>query len=95
MIRLIADEPTVRRVILFGSSCGQESVRNWSDIDLCIVQDTELRFYDRLAWWLKRLSPEVGIDLVVYTPKEIEEMRARNGFYRREIEAKGKELYAA
>lgn len=95
MVRLIAEEPTVRRVILFGSNASGGPSAEWSDIDLCIIQETDLRFYDRLAWWIKKLRPGIGIDLVVYTPGEVEEMRSKGGFYTHEIEAKGRELYAA
>jgi uncharacterized protein len=95
MVRLISEEPSVRRVILFGSNASGEAVGEWSDIDLCIVQESNLRFYDRLAWWLRKLRPAIGIDLVVYTPVEIEQLRAQGGFYTDEIEAKGKDLYAA
>jgi len=96
MLAIITAEPNVRRVIVFGSASNDSrQIHDWSDIDLCIVEDTELRFYDRLAAWIKRLQPRVGLDLVVYTPSEVEEMREQGDFFTREIEGKGRELYAA
>ena len=94
MLALIVGQPGVRRVILFGSAA-QDRMDEHSDLDLCIVQDTALRFYDRLAWWLRRLRPRVGLDLVVYTPGEMDQLATREGFVRTEIEQRGREIYAA
>ena len=96
LLAIIAAEPNVRRVIVFGSAIGdRREIHEWSDIDMCIIEDTELRFYDRLAAWIKRLQPRVGLDLVVYTPSEVEEMRKQGNFFTWEIESKGRELYVA
>lgn len=91
---ILQAEATVKEVIVFGS-VALDQVKEWSDVDLCIIQDTELRFYDRIAWWLRKLRPEVGVDLIVYTPDEVMELKSRSGFYTNEIEQKGKILYAA
>ena len=96
LLAIIVAEPEVRRVIVFGSVTDDRGrIHEWSDIDLCIVEDTDLRFYDRLAAWIKKLQPRVGLDLVVYTPSEVEEMREKSHFFTQEIESKGRELYAA
>lgn len=45
LLGIIAAEPKVRRVIVFGSATGDNTeIHEWSDIDLCIIEDTELRF---------------------------------------------------
>lgn len=96
LLAIIVAEPNVRRVIVFGSATGErDQIHQWSDIDLCIVEDTDLRFYDRLAAWIKKLQPRIGLDLVVYTPSEVQDMREKSDFFTKEIESKGKELYAA
>lgn len=95
MLEIIRMDSSVERVILFGSTARQEGGHRESDLDLCIVQDTGLRFYDRLAEWIDRIQPRVGLDLVVYTPHEFATMREGNHFVRREIAEKGLEIYAA
>ena len=95
ILSLVGDESTVERVYLFGSATDAVRLHDESDIDLCIVQRTKLPFYDRLAEWIDRIQPEVGLDLVVYTPEEFEEMQRTNHFVRSEITEKGKEIYHA
>lgn len=97
ILSLVGDETTVERVYLFGSAAAADGARlhDESDIDLCIVQRTNLPFYSRLAEWIGRIQPELGLDLVVYTPEEFEEMQRSNYFVRSEITEKGKEIYHA
>lgn len=81
------------RVILFGSLVGG-TVHEWSDIDLAIVKDTSRRFLER-AWDVLRLvRPRVGVNVLVYTPQEVNHMVASGHyFWVDEIEKKGKVLY--
>ena len=95
ILSLVGLDPSVERVYLFGSAADDERIHEESDIDLCIVQHTDLRFYDRLAEWIDRIRPEIGLDLVVYTPEEFEQMKKQNYFVRSEIAQKGKEIYHA
>jgi len=95
ILSLIGHDNTVERVYLFGSAIDEVRLHEGSDIDLCIVQRTNHRFYDRLAEWIDRIQPEVGLDLVVYTPEEFAEMRRSSHFVRAEITKKGKEVYHA
>lgn len=62
---------------------------------MCIVQNTDLRFYDRLAQWIDRIEPQVGLDLIVYTPEEFSELPRRNHFVGKQIVQMGKQIYAA
>lgn len=95
ILSLAGDESSVERVYLFGSAAKEVRLHDESDIDLCIVQRTTLPFYARLAEWIDRIQPELGLDLVVYTPEEFEEMQRNNHFVRSEITEKGKEIYHA
>ena len=72
-----------------------KQIHKESDIDLCIIQKTSLRFYDRLAEWINRIQPKIGLALVVYTPEEFDEMSQSNHFVRLEIAEKGREIYHA
>lgn len=95
ILTLVSNESSVERVFLFGSAVDSMQIHEESDIDLCIVQKTSLRFYDRLSEWIDRIQPQIGLDLVVYTPEEFVEMSQSNHFVRSEITAKGREIYRA
>lgn len=95
ILALVGNESSVEHVFLFGSAVNPKHLHEESDVDLCIVQQTTLPFYDRLAEWINRIQPQVGLDLVVYTPVEFEEMTRNNHFVRSEIAEKGREIYHA
>lgn len=57
------------KIILFGS-LAQGQVNEWSDLDLVIVQQTALPFLERSKQILRLLRPQVGLDVLVYTPEE-------------------------
>lgn len=61
----------VRRVILFGSLLRHAGDLT-SDVDLLMVWDTPLGFVERTAELYRRLQPRVAVDLLVYTPSELE-----------------------
>ena len=51
-----------------------------SDVDLILVQRTDLRFldrYDRLLYELNLALPDVAVDALIYTPEELEQMARR------------------
>lgn len=83
----------VKKVILFGSLVSGPITRT-SDIDLIIVKETEKRFLDRLDEFYTRLKPNVAMDILVYTPKELEEMKQNSSFVRRALR-EGQVLYEA
>ena len=80
------------KIILFGSCCtGQMS--EWSDLDMVIVKSTQAPFLDRTRQVLALLKPRVGVDVLVYTPQEFEQLSRERTFLRQEILAKGKVIY--
>lgn len=81
------------KIILFGSMAS-ENIHEWSDIDLVIIKDTKERFIKRLHDIRLKLKPEEGVDLIVYTPDEVEDMqRTKRNFFIKEILEKGKVIY--
>ena len=81
------------KVILFGSMAGG-TVGEWSDIDLVIIKETPLPFLQRLKEVALLCLAPVGVDYLVYTPEEFEQMMAENNpFIVKEIIGKGKILY--
>lgn len=80
------------KIILFGSLPNQ-AVHEWSDVDLVIIQQTELPFTKRIREVLLLLQPKVGVDLLIYTPDEFEQMSKERLFVQKEILKKGKVIY--
>jgi predicted nucleotidyltransferase len=80
------------KIILFGSYCADETSA-WSDLDMVIVKETDAPFLDRTRQVLALLRPRVGVDVLVYTPAEFEQLSQERAFLREEIVAKGKVIY--
>jgi predicted nucleotidyltransferase len=91
-VRLLTEHGDPERVIVFGS-LATGHVRAWSDIDLVIVERTNLPFLQRLRQVRKLIRPKVGTDILVYTPEEFEQLRQERPFFREEILAKGMVIY--
>ncbi len=89
---ILIEQYQPERILLFGSLAG-ENTDEWSDLDLVIVKETERRFLDRIREVMELLKPQVGVDILVYTPEEFEQLRRERSFVRDEILAKGKVLY--
>lgn len=82
----------VLRVVLYGSYArGDFNVD--SDVDLLILKETNERFIDRIASALAVTGARIPVEPIVYTPEEIEEMRARRSGLLADAEREGKVLY--
>jgi predicted nucleotidyltransferase len=88
---LIAHERP-EKIILFGSYCTGQ-VKEWSDLDMVIVKETQAPFLDRTRQVLALLKPRVGVDVLVYTPDEFERLSRERAFVRQEIVGKGRVIY--
>jgi len=84
------EEP--EQIIVFGSFCSGE-LSEWSDLDLVIVKETQSPFLDRIRQVLELLRPQVGLDVLVYTPDEFEQLSRERAFVRQEIVGKGRVVY--
>lgn len=91
--RVVADlaaRPEVEKVVLFGSyAAGRRDL--FTDLDLLVVMSSDLDFVTRTAELYRDITPEVDLDLLVYTPEEFEAQRTR-GFVRQALET-GEVLY--
>ena len=80
------------RVVLYGSYArGDFNVD--SDVDLLILKETNERFIDRIASALAVTGARIPVEPIVYTPEEIEEMRARRSGLLADAEREGNVLY--
>lgn len=91
-VSLLRQQANLERILIFGSLATGD-VHAWSDIDLVIVQDTNIPFWQRLREIRRLLQPKVGTDILVYTPDEWEEMKRVRPFFRQEILNKSRILY--
>lgn len=81
------------KIILFGST-SRKNLREWSDLDLVIIKNTNKRFFDRISEVSSLISHQVPVDILVYTPKEFHTMAQTNYFIRDEVLRKGRTIYA-
>ncbi len=98
-LRLIAEKIrkicNPQKIILFGSRAYGKPTQS-SDIDLLVIMETGLKFYQQAARIRLRLDEEIGtrgpMDILVRTPAFVEErLRAGDVFLRTVLE-KGVEL---
>lgn len=80
------------RILLFGSWARKTATRR-SDIDVCVIWNTDRSPLERIGRVLELLSDAPRpVEPVVYTPEEWERMRDHVPFVRR-IDKEGKVLY--
>lgn len=93
IVRAIVDRFRPRRVVLFGSYARGEA-RADSDLDLMVEMETSQPFVER--------SVEVGrifglrpwpLDLIVYTPDEVERLKKVTGTLVAAVQQEGRVLY--
>ena len=81
-----------QKVILFGSYAYGTPMFD-SDIDLLVVMPYEENELDKIAEVRRRLKSEMPLDVLVKTPKQIEERIMMEDFFVRDIIENGKVLY--
>ena len=80
------------RIILFGSAARNEFT-NDSDIDMLIVKKTDKQKFDRLCELRRLLDYNFSLDLIVYTPEEIELATQQGNDFVKTIYDEGVVLY--
>ena len=81
------------KIILFGSYASENPNEN-SDLDIFVIKDTDLPRPQRTVQVRKMLyGSMIPIDLIVYTPKEIEESRNNRYSFVYEVLNTGITLY--
>jgi len=81
------------RIILVGSMA-EGDIGPFSDIDLVVVMRTKERFLDRLKAAYEKIQPSVAMDILIYSPDELDDLRETSAFVIHALE-KGRVLYAA
>jgi predicted nucleotidyltransferase len=91
-LRVLTQYEKPEQILVFGSLVTGE-IHSWSDIDLIIVKETDLPFFQRLREIRKLIQPKVGTDILVYTPEEFEQLSRERPFFQQEILAKSVTIY--
>ena len=91
--RLVA-ELRPQRILLFGSAARDEAGED-SDIDLCVIAETELGFFERIAKVKGLYKGKRMVEVVVYTPEEWQQMLEEGRDFVRTIASEGRVLYEA
>ena len=92
IIPILKKEYEPEKIILFGSLANGD-IREWSDIDLVIVKKSKKRFIDRIGDVIDLCNPRVGIDFVVYTPREYSYLLKNEPFIQQEVQGRGEVVY--
>ena len=91
-VRVLKQAENPEKVIVFGS-LATGNVHEWSDIDLVIVNQTNLSFLQRTRAIRKIIQPQVAVEILCYTPDEFARLCKERLFFQEEILGKGKLLY--
>lgn len=93
MTEVLIREYAPEKLILFGS-VAQGDIHEWSDLDLVVIKRTEKPLLERIEEVLRLVRPKVGLDVLVYTPEELESLvDERRVFVLDEIIYKGAVAY--
>ncbi len=93
MTEILIREYQPEKLILFGS-VAQGDIHEWSDLDLVVIKKTEKPLLERIEEVLRMVRPKVGLDVLVYTPEEMESLiDERRVFVLDEIIYKGAVAY--
>ena len=92
--RRIGDKAGAEAVILFGSHARGDANRH-SDVDFLVIANSDLPRFKRSRELYKLFKPyPFGMDIVVYTPEEIERGRRTPLSFISAVLREGKRIYA-
>src|SRR5437879_8768402 len=74
-MEILIREHEPEKLILFGSAA-QGEIHEWSDLDLVVIKRTDKPLLERIEEVLRLVRPKVGLDVLVYTPEEMEDLIA-------------------
>ncbi len=89
----IAEQFRPEKIVLFGSYAYGRP-RPESDVDLLVIMETSLRSRQQRLEISRALSPRpFPLDIIVYTPRQVEERLASGDPFLQEVMRRGKVLY--
>ena len=91
-VKILIEQENPELILLYGSLVSG-NIHESSDIDLVVVDDSDQPFFARTWQIRKMLKPQVGADILCYTPDEFGHLFHNRLFFKQEIVGKGKVLY--
>lgn len=82
------------KVILFGSAARGDATEE-SDVDLLVIKQTGETFHDRMVEARKNIQTDRPMDVIVYTPQEINRALAERRLFIRHVLKYGRTVYEA
>lgn len=92
IVAKIAAQYKPEKIIAFGSTVSG-NVNEDSDIDLLVIKNDQRRFIDRIGDVANMFEHILPVDILVYTPKEIDTLKKWNDPFIKNILSEGKTLY--
>ena len=92
IVRVLIENYSPEKIILYGS-VAHKKIKEWSDLDIVVIKNTNQRFYDRIGDVLRVTQPHEAVDFLVYTPEEFSDMQKYNYFITQEVIKRGQILY--
>ena len=80
------------KIILFGSAARNEFSED-SDIDILVIKKTDKSKFDRMCKLRRLIEYNIPLDLIIYTPEEIEAAKKNNNNFFNTICSEGVVLY--
>jgi len=92
VVEQIVENFQPQKIILFGSYA-RGNPRPESDVDMLVVMDTPLREIEQSLEIYRRLNVMFGLDLIVYTPKHLQERLKMHDWFLIDVVKEGKVVY--
>lgn len=93
LIEKIVKEYKPEKIYLFGSYAWGEPDKD-SDVDIFIIKDTKKDRLERQLEVRRLIKGKLPVDILVYTPEEVEKRLEMRDFFIEDILSKGKSVYA-
>jgi len=92
VVQLIAEKFHPQKIILFGSYA-RGKPRPESDVDLLVIMDTPLKEVEQAIEICQQIDYRFGLDLIVRTPKRLQERLEMGDWFLRDVVEEGKVVY--
>jgi uncharacterized protein len=92
VVEQIVEKFKPQKIILFGSYA-RGNPRAESDVDMLVVMDTPLREVQQAIQICQQIDYRFGLDLIVHTPKYLEERLKMGDWFLRDVLKEGKVIY--
>ena len=92
VVRQIAEKFQPQKIILFGSYA-RGKPRPESDVDMLVIMDTPLKEVEQAIEICQQIEYRFGLDLIVRTPKRLQERLEMGDWFLRDVMEEGNVVY--